>query len=80
MRRIKVIAKSLELLEIGYHAFGPITVAIWHNTVGFIAFSSLLFFDFTKFKIFNFDTILLLVLLGIFGSFLQILEHSCVML
>ena len=50
----------------------PITVAIWHNTIGFIAFSSLLFFDFPEVKIFNFNSILLLILLGVFGSLLQL--------
>ena len=50
----------------------PITVALWHNTVGLLIFGLLLCFNVPEFNIFEFEALFLLILLGIFGSLLQL--------
>ena len=50
----------------------PITVAIWHNSAGLLIFSFLLCFNTPEFNVFDLETLFLLVLLGVFGSLLQL--------
>ena len=50
----------------------PVTVVLWHNTIGTIVFTTSLLIYVPEIPILNIDILLLLITLGIFGAFLQL--------
>ena len=70
------VAISSSMLAILLRKLGksdePITVAIWHNTIGAIIFSLFLIVNFPDDLILNFNLLFLLAIIGIAGSALQI--------
>ncbi len=70
------VAISSSILAILLRKLGktdePITVAIWHNTIGAILFFILLIVNFPTDFILNYNVLFFLVAIGIAGSYLQI--------
>ena len=50
----------------------PVSVAIWHNSIGAIVFGISLLLVTPEFPIFNFNLIFVLITIGVAGSFLQL--------
>ena len=50
----------------------PVSVAIWHNSIGAIVFGISLLFVTPELPIFNFNLIFVLITIGVAGSFLQL--------
>ena len=50
----------------------PVSVAIWHNSIGAIVFGTSLFLVTPELPVFNFNLIFILITIGVAGSFLQL--------